>query len=42
LGEGFAGVKWTSALAGVPMSALSWGLFFRVVKKIAILTPRLF
>ncbi|MBZ9986266.1 hypothetical protein LB572_04060 [Mesorhizobium sp. BH1-1-5] len=30
------------AVANTPTEALSWGLFFRVVKKIAILTRRLF
>jgi len=28
--------------ANTPMEALSWGLFFRAAKKIAILTRRLF
>jgi hypothetical protein len=27
LGDGFAGVKWTSAHADTPMKALIWGLF---------------
>jgi hypothetical protein len=42
LSEGFAGVKWTGALANTPITALCWGLFFRMMKKIAILTRRLF
>ncbi|MDX8438684.1 hypothetical protein [Mesorhizobium australafricanum] len=29
-------------LANARMEALSWGLFFRIAKKIAILTRRLF